>query len=193
MNLDRIIDKLRRCLLLIPPEHFDELTSETGYLPAFLHLLFCIAISIPVSALFLLLTPLLSPVPDRSILFYLPGAFLLAFFGAITTAISLLAFSLLSFALLKIMGGKAKFIQTIQVFIYGMTAFQIFFYVPYAGILSLLLGLINAIRGASRVHKIPLWMSFIALVVIPVFLFIAIILALLLLMILAGYGPIGRW
>ncbi len=160
-NIARIKDNL----LLIPEARFDALVQDKGYMDSFIYYLACIVLSIPFSLLVayftssLIETVLVIPV---SIILSVVMAYII--FG-------------IQHLLLRLVGGKAGYLQSVQVFIYGSTPSIVFGTLPIANIIASLIGLANVVIGAARIHKISLLRSVVAILVIPTIILILIVLA----------------
>ncbi len=160
-NIARIKDNL----LLIPEARFDALVQDKGYMDSFIYYLVCIVLSIPFSLLVayftssLIETVLVIPV---SIILSVVMAYII--FG-------------IQHLLLRLVGGKAGYLQSVQVFIYGSTPSIVFGTLPIANIIASLIGLANVVIGAARIHKISLLRSVVAILVIPTIILIALVLA----------------
>jgi|GEM_PF-4591889 len=63
----------------------------------------------------------------------------------------------IEFLLLKLIRGEGTLTQSIAMSIYTSTAFNIFYIVPFLGILGAMISFINLVRGQSVVHKLPVW------------------------------------
>lgn len=158
MDTRSYLGKIQANLFLIPPERFDALCRDPDHRPSFLHLLLCMVLAIPIKVLTNLmignpLGPLLS----------IPFAFTVGI--ALTYAIYML-----QHLLLRLMGGKASFLQSAQIFIYGGTCQLVLGGIPVVGIIPAIIALVNVVRGASRVHGISLLRSALALILIPLLL-----------------------
>ena len=70
--------------------------------------------------------------------------------------------------LLRLVGGKANFLKTAQLMIYGSTPSLLLSWIPCIGWIFGLAGLVNIILGAKRVHGITLPRAIVAILVIPI-------------------------
>ena len=156
MDLNAILEKIKTCVWLIPENRFDDLTKDKGYVDSFIYFLIITALSIPV----VLISSFLNPSGLMVAVFAIPMMFVLGI------PLSYVGFLIL-FALLKLFGGKADLLKTIQVFIYGGTSSTIFGGLPIIGIVPGVVSLINIVKGAARVHQMQWWKVVIAIIVIP--------------------------
>ncbi len=159
-NVGRIKDNL----FLIPQKRFLEITKDINYTDSLIYFLACTILSIPIILLVGLITGTF-----MGTLFTLPLSFLIGipltyvFFG-------------IQFLLLKLVGGKGTFLQSVQIFIYGETISSIFGGLPYLNLIFGLISLANIVLGSVEVHKISLFRAIIAIFVIPTIIFILLVL-----------------
>ncbi len=168
-NIYRIKDNL----LLISAERFDALVQDKGYLDSFIYYIACIVLSVPFTLLAAYLTNSLI-----GTILVIPVSI------AISVVLAYIIFAI-QHALLRLLGGQATLLQTIQVLIYGSTPAIIFGTIPIINVLASLAGLANVVIGAARVHRISLLRAIVAIVVIPTILLIAVLVAAL---VLSGYA-----
>jgi hypothetical protein len=161
MEFSKNISRIRNNLLLIPSERFDDLTKDSGYKTSFIYLIACLILSIPI----IIIAGLFSGAGIVSIIIGIP-------LGLIIAIPLIYLLYLIQFALLKIVGGKASLLQSVQVFVYGSTSSLIFGQFPVLGIIPGLIALANIVLGSARVHKISVLRSAIALIVIPIIILI---------------------
>lgn len=168
VDFKEILNKAKENLFLIPEARFDELTKSKEYGPVLAYfallVLFFSFMSTVVSAL--------TEAKTTSILAFIIAVPLVYAFGLV---LLLVTYGLMHL-LLKLVGGKADFKASLQVFVYGSTCSYIFGWIPCVGTLIGLVALANMVIGSIRVHKISLLRAIIALVVIPVI--VAVLLAL---------------
>jgi hypothetical protein len=163
MDLGENIRRIRDNLFLIPEARFDELVKDPGYVDSFIYLAFCLLISTPL---------------DLAIALIREDSILSAIIS--TAIISILAFPVIyivyfiQFLLLKLVGGKAGFLQSVQVFIYGSTLSLILSGIPCIGFIASLISLANIVVGSARIHQISVLRALLALLVIPVLILVVI-------------------
>ena len=158
MDLGDILGKIKSNLWLIPEAKFDELTKDAGYMPSFVYLLVCLIISIP----FMFITGIVVSGYDG--------------FMAIITAVVFTIFSIpilyisyfISHLFIKLLGGSATLLKTIQIFIYGSTLALILSPVPLLGFIASLIALVNILHGVKRIHNLSLLRVILAIIVIPI-------------------------
>ncbi|MDD5340220.1 MAG: YIP1 family protein [Candidatus ainarchaeum sp.] len=155
MDIGQNVRRIKDNLLLIPEARFDELTKDTGYTDSFIYLVACFVLSVPIDLLVSLVQgaflATLTSLPVTLILFVI---FIYAFYG-------------IEFLALRLLGGQASFLQSMQIFIYGSTGYLIFSSIPCIGFLLGLAALSNVVLGSARIHKISLARAIIALVLLP--------------------------
>jgi hypothetical protein len=156
MELGENIRRIKDNLFLIPEERFDELTKDTGYKTSFIYLLACLVLSIPFG---IIVSLFMGGLFDT--IFVIPLAFV------ISIIVNYISFGVL-FLFLKLVGGKASFLKSVQVFIYGSTIELILSGIPIIGLIAGLIALANIVIGSKRIHKISLLRAILALLVIPI-------------------------
>ncbi len=164
-NIGRIKDNL----FLIPAARFDSLVQDKGYADSFIYYVACIILSVPFTLLAAYLTN------------SLVGTIMIIPVSVILSVVLAYVVFGIQHVLLRLVGGKGTFLQSVQLFIYGSTPSIIFGTIPLVNVLSSLVGLANVVVGAERVHRISLLRAIVAIVVIPAILFVAALAALLLL------------
>ncbi len=164
MEIGENIARIKDNLFLIPTERFDELTKDPGYKESLIYLIACIVISLPLE--------ILVSVFENDVFTTIAA---IPFIFIITIPVLYLVY-FLQFLLLKLVGGQAGFLQSVQVFIYGSTISLILSSVPLLGFLASFVALANIVLGSARVHKISLLRSILALVVIPIIIAILVVL-----------------
>ena len=162
-----IVGRVKECWLLIKEEQFDGLTKDTGFSDSLIYLFALSALSLLLSTIVSLAQNLANPASGLGM-----GALLVA--SAITFVIGLpiaLVFSYVGFGvmhvLLKIFGGKATFLQTVQVYIYGGTPMRLFGWIPCIGLIGALIALVNIVLGLKRVHNISLLKTVLVVIGVP--------------------------
>ncbi len=175
MDMNKILERIKTTLWIVPEKRFDEMVKDGNYTDSFLYLLICMVLSIPVMMLGFTAIALSSkadiPGAVSAVAISLPAVFLIGI------PLQYIGFGV-EFVLLKILGGKADFQKSVQVFVYAGTPSFIFGSLPYIGILPSLLGLYNIVVGSARIHQMPVWKAVIAIVVIPILLAVVIVFAL---------------
>lgn len=156
MDLNAILEKIKTCIWLVPENRFDDLTKDKGYVDSFIYLLLITILSIPV----VLISSFFNASGLMVAVIAIPMMFILGI------PLSYVGY-LIMFALLKLFGGKADLLKTVQVFIYGGTSSTILGGIPLIGIIPGIVSLINIVKGAARVHQLPWWKVVIAIIVIP--------------------------
>ncbi len=167
MDLKELLKKVWNNIFLIPEARFDGLTKDKNYKESFIYLLACMIISLPI---FWIATILLITDPSGDIT--LAGKIISAFTGSIVYIVLGIPLTYIGIGichlLLKLLGGKADFLKTVQVFIYGETTSVILGNIPFFGWIFSLVALANITLGAKRIHKISLLRAIVAVIVIPV-------------------------
>jgi hypothetical protein len=171
MDYAQNVKRIKDNLLLIKPERFDALVSDKGYWDSFVYFIACMVASIPFELAVVLATggnpsDLLLSVPVSILISLVVGYAIFA----------------LQHLFLRAVGGQATRLQSVQVFIYGTTPSIIFGGIPFLGVLASLAGLANIVVGSSRVHRISVWRSIAAIIIIPTILLIVAFVALFSLM-----------
>jgi len=163
METGENIRRIKENLFLIPEERFDALSKDPLSV-SLVYLLALLVLSLP----FQVAKLLFDEFSIMNALIYAPIAYLfyipLFYIGFVVLHI-----------LLKLLGGKASFSETVATMIHAETLFLIVGPLPYIGVLAALVALPNIVLGAKRVHKISLLRSIAAVVVIPLIIFIFII------------------
>ncbi|MGV8085025.1 MAG: YIP1 family protein [Candidatus Bilamarchaeum sp.] len=177
MNIFDILKKINDNLLLVPEARFDSLCNDSDYYPSLVYLLTCVLLSMPLWFVVEYFTPSnpLLPVTSRM------AAILIGVVLAVPLSYILFG---LQHILLRLFGGKATYLQSCQVLIYGGTARFIFGVVPLINLIAGLISLANVVIGAARVHKISLYRAIAALIVVPL-----IVVALLIVAVGSLLGP----
>ena len=161
MSIEKIFQKIKDNIFLIPTERFDTLAADKSLMDSFVYYLVLLAITMPFNIIISIISH---------------GATISAIIGALFGAVLIIPLFYLScvimFALLKIVGGKADLSRTIQVFIYGGTCGTIFSWIPLLNYLASLVSLSNIVLGSARIHQIPLWKAVLVIVVVPIIIFI---------------------
>ncbi|MFN7991765.1 MAG: YIP1 family protein [Candidatus Micrarchaeia archaeon] len=172
MDLRGRFDRIRENILFVPAERFDSLAGGDGFNDSAAHLVLCLLLSVPI---------------DLAV-GALGGTLIQAMLSVPSSLVISLMLSYLIFAvqhlLLKLVGGHARLSESVSVFIYGNTVSLVFGGIPFLGIAAVFISLSNVVIGSARVHRIPLWRSALALVVLP-----GILLALILLYIFVTLPP----
>lgn len=195
MVIRALLGKINGNLFLIPEERFDSLTSDKGYWASFGYLLFFMALSLPISFLLvrinvmstfaglfavalqgalILLGALLSPIlPNEYAPLYsqLTNGILASqlLIGAVFIFIIFYVWFGILHLLLKLIGGKADYLKTVQVCIYGITPWFVSNWLPLPylnpllGVVAWFISLVNIVRGVKRVHRISLPKAVVAL------------------------------
>lgn len=177
MDLMEILKRIKENVLLIPSEKFDELTNDKGYMNSFLYLLVCLAISFPIKWLIGVITypePVMAFVQITTPLeIKIINTFIGVLIGAILVILLIYPFYLVQHAVLKLLGAKGGLLKSVQVLIYGGTCALLFGFIPFIGIIAYLITLSNVVLGLARVHQIAWWKAFIAVVIVPLVLYLA--------------------
>lgn len=165
MDIGANVRRIKDNLLLIPEARFDGLTKDPDYKDSFVYLAACLVLAMPVD----LIVSLAS------------GTFLASLVMLPVTLIAGVIFAYvfygIQFLLLRLLGGQASFLQSVQIFIYGSTVALIFGGIPCLGSILALVALANIVLGSARIHKISIARALIALVAIPIILVIIIVVA----------------
>ena len=164
MDIGAILSKIKGNMFLISEERFDSLTRDSGYGDSFWHLVACLAVSLPISIFFGLIMQIVSGAGTSAALF---KTGLLIALTVACIPLMYIGFGILHM-FLKLVGGKAPYEKTAQLLIYGYTPYNLFSGIPILNFAFVLVSLVNAVRGAKRVHQISLVRAAIALVVIPI-------------------------
>jgi len=171
VEIAALITKMKDNILLIPEGRFDTLTRDKGYADSFIYLLVTVLMTIPFYIAMQFLGPVIGIASGESAV---AAGFGLVISIATVIGVRLLSvvFSYIGFGimhiLLKLVGGKADFLKTVQVMIYGSTPSLLLSWIPCIGWIFGLIGLINIILGAKRVHGISLLRAIVAMLVIPI-------------------------
>lgn len=155
MEIVQNITRIKDNILFIKGERFEELTKDTGYSISFIYLVACLLLSLP----FYLLSGVLGGSLLETLLSF-------PFFFVMVVPFSYLLYGI-QFVMLKLLGGKATFLKSVQVFIYGNTPGIIFGNIPCLGFIAALIGLSNVVIGSAKIHQISLLRAIIALIVLP--------------------------
>jgi hypothetical protein len=159
MDINELLKKIWSNIFLVPEKRFDELTKDKEYKESFVYLLVCLAISSPI----LFISTILMNVGSTA-----------ALTNTMVIIILSIPFAYIGFGLihlfLKLLGGKADFLKTVQVCVYGQTTATIFGRLPWIGWIFGLVALANVVLGAKRIHDISLLRAIVAVVIIPVIL-----------------------
>jgi len=174
MEIIQNISRIKENLWLIPSERFDTLTKDPGYTDSLIYLVACLILSIPI----MIIAGISNGMEPVTVVLGIP-------LGIVFSIPIVYLVYLIQFALLKLVGGKASFLQTVQVFIYGSTSSLIFGQLPILGIIPGLIALVNVVLGSARVHQISLLRAIAALVVIPLLLII--VLGIIVLMVFGSF------
>lgn len=189
MRQMRIIEDLRSNLFFIQPERMESLAKERSGLESFAYLLVCLlAPYVPVLLLSAIFNSL-SEAWGQMVLIAIMLPFALTFI-AMSGAVS--------FGILRLLGGKGGFMETLRIHIYGGTLshvlslpillalllgfYSAFDYLGTSGIFSMALSgtcislpllivcisLINVVQGVSRVHRVPALIALIAVIPFPI-------------------------
>ncbi|MGV8176719.1 MAG: YIP1 family protein [Candidatus Bilamarchaeaceae archaeon] len=177
---ESLFEKFKNNAFLMKEERFDELTKdERDWGPSALYLFIA-------SAILVVLTTAL-----QSFLMVSNPAYA-QFDGGTVVAIVLLSivFSLffyfvltyvgagICYVLLRIFGGTANLLKTVQATIYGGTPVFLFGWIPFIGLFALLLGIVNVVIGYKKLHGIPYWKVVVAVIIIPLAVFAVLMLLL---------------
>ncbi len=169
MELGTILEKIKSNLWLLSEAKFDGLTKDAGYMPSFVYMLVCLVISIP----FRFLTDVFITGQDSMV------ALISAVMGIIVSIPVLYVSYFITHLFVKLLGGGAPFLKTVQIFIYGSTLALILSYVPILGFFAGLIALANVVFGVKRIHKLSLLKAILAVVVLPVLVILAVFVLLL--------------
>ena len=145
-----LFEKIRGNIFIIPEDRMEKLASGKGYGDSFVYLVAIVLINAAGS---LLVSVLLSLLLGKGVAASLG---LLAVSVIVSIPMSY-AFAGVLYALLRLFGGKANCLQTVQVAIYGNTCSSVFGFIPIVGFLASLVSLSNMVLGFRRVHKLGLW------------------------------------
>jgi hypothetical protein len=172
MDLGANIRRIKDNLFLIPEARFDDLTKDADYKDSLIYLVACLILAIPIQLIVSLAQGTLI-----ASLVMLPVVLVL------TLVLCYVSYGI-EFLLLRLLGGQASLLQSMQIFIYGSTSYLIFSSIPCISFLLSIVAIGNIVRGSVHIHKISLLRAIIALVVIPIA--IVLVLAVILAMV-AGY------
>ncbi len=161
MEITELLKKIWSNILLVPEKRFDELTKDKDYKESFIYLLACMAISLPIVFAVSMLS---ISAPTGKIMLALTNLVIYVLLGIPFTYIGIG----ITHILLKLVGGKATFLKTIQIFIYGETTSVIFGTLPLIGWIFSLIALANITLGAKRIHNLSLLRTIVAIIIIPV-------------------------
>jgi hypothetical protein len=170
MDLAENIMRIKDNLFVIPKERFDKLVKDNEYSTSFFYLMACLIISVPIEIIVALADGMTI---FETLVFIFMYLVLVPPFAYLVYAIQHL--------FLKLVGGQAGMLQSIQTFIYGGTCAIIFSSIPCLGLIPTFISLANVVQGSARVHKISTLRAILALVVIPIVVIIALVLVLFLL------------
>ena len=175
MGVEDMLNKIMSNLWLIPEAKFDEKTKDVGYRDSFVYLLVCLIIAIPISIVAGFFTydgptfsmaELITFITIDTILFtiwIIPVLYI--YYGVIHLII-------------KLLGGTASYLKSMQVAIYGSTLVLIISSIPILGGIASLIALANVTLGMKKVHNLSLFRAILAVVVLP--LVVAIVVGILL-------------
>jgi len=172
MDLGSIFEKIKSNLWLLPEAKFDGLTKDNKYMPSLAYLAVCLLIAIPIDIIVRLVMNLEPTLMTGA---EIVGLIIGAIIGMILAIPLFYLYYLVIHVIVRILGGTAPYIKTIQAAIYGSTLLLILSGVPLIGIVAGFVALANVVLGIKRVHKLSLLKAILAVVVIPVL--IAIVLA----------------
>ena len=162
---DGLFEKIRGNIFTIPEDRLDKLASGKGYADSFFYLLAMLLINTAGS---ILVSVLFGRGVSESIAIYI-----------VAFAISIPMFYVgtgVLYVLLRLFGGKADYLRTVQVSVYADTCGFVFGFIPIVGLLAGLVSLYNSIMGFRRVHGLDLWKVVVAAVVIPALMLAALVL-----------------
>lgn len=166
MDIAKNVARIKDNLLLIPAERFDTLAADKDYQTSFVYFMACIILSIPLSLLVALALG-----DFMGILLSIPASVI------VSVILAYIIFGV-QHLLLRLLGGQATFLQSVQVFVYGTTPSIIFGTIPVLGFVASLIGLANVVLGSARVHKISVLRAIAAIIIIPTVLLILLFVAL---------------
>ncbi|MFH1394348.1 MAG: YIP1 family protein [Candidatus Micrarchaeota archaeon] len=175
MDFQENIARIRDNLWLIPEKRFPDLVKDKDYTTSALYLIVCLVLSIP----FMVAADVIEGIPPIDSILGIP---------LLLVAMLVLAYIFygIQHVLLKLLGGKATFRESVQVFIYGATINLILGPLPFIGIVTALVMLANVVIGSAKIHKISLLRAILALLVIPII--IVVLLAVVLMLFLMPVG-----
>ena len=148
---ESLFEKFKNNALLMNEGRFDALTKdERDWGPSAMYLFIaCVIYYIFATPVQLFLTGLTTPSMYNGML-GLTGIALMLVLMVFSFFISLVAvyiWGAITYVLLKLFGGKADMLKTVQVMIYGNTPYLLFGWIPCLGIFAYLLGLANVVIG----------------------------------------------
>jgi uncharacterized membrane protein len=164
MDLGAIIKKMKKCVFLVSEAEFGKIASDKEFMGSFVYLLILAVISVVGSAVMQVVSAMFQPAAALNfgaIIISAPLAYAICIIAAY-------AWMAIMHVLLKLVGGKADFLKTAQVFIYGSTPSFLFGWIPLVGLIAMLATLVNVVIGSKKVHGISLLRAIIAVVVVPV-------------------------
>ncbi len=174
MDFGAMVEKVKKCVFLINEKDFEGLASDRGLATSFVYLLLVGIILAAGNTVVQLLSAMLQ---QSGLALNIAAVIISAPVGYVIFVVGAYVWMAIMHVLLKIVGGKAQFLKTAQVYIYGMTPTFLFGWIPLIGFIAGLVGLANVVIGAKKVHGISLLRAIIAIVVIPMVVIVVLMLA----------------
>jgi len=168
VDISGIAEKAKKCAFLIDEKKFDELIVDAGYADSFVYLF---AVSLILLVFNLIVGVVRAQMAPSNVILSAAEMLLAVLVGVVLGWILNFVFLYLwagfCHLLLKLLGGKAPLLKTVQVFIYGGTPSYLFSWIPLIGLLAYLLSLANVTIGIKRVHNISLLKAVLVTIIIP--------------------------
>ena len=164
MGVEDMLNKMTSNLWLIPEAKFDDKTKDVGYRDSFVYLLACLIIAIPISIIVGLVTfddPTFSM--GEIIVFITIDTIL---FTILIIPVLYIYYGVIHL-IIKLLGGTASYLKSMQVAIYGSTLVLIISSIPLIGGIASLIALANVTLGMKKVHNLSLFKAILAVVVLP--------------------------
>lgn len=194
---ESLFEKFKNNALLMNEGRFDALTrDERDWGPSAMYLFIaCVIYYVFATPVQLFLTGLTTTSMYEGML-GLTGIALtlvLMVFSFFVSLVAVYIWGAIAYVLLKLFGGKADMLKTVQVMIYGNTPYFLFGWIPCINVIVWFLGLANVVIGQKQVHDIPLWKAIVALIVIPLAIIavLALVLALFFVSVFNGVVPVS--
>ncbi len=163
MEIMSVLARIKENALLVPAERLEKLMKGKTHADAFIYFLISIVIGMAISL------PLKIAFNTQDV--QQAGGLAGTAIGALIALPFLVPILYLFFAfqhlVLKFLGGKADFLASVQMLIYGATPNMLFGSVPFVGWIFSLISLYNIVLGAKKVHGLSLFRAAVAVVVIP--------------------------
>ena len=165
--IGKILEKVKSTIFLVSEEKFDQIASDTNYTDSFVYLLVGVVFLSILGTIATVAQPAPMPKAGGPAMGIVAADVSIAIAIPLGLALRYVGFVIMHFVI-RLFGGSADMLKTVQVYIYGSTPSMYLGWIPFIGMIFSFISLANIVLGIKRVHSMSLLNAILATVVVPI-------------------------